>query len=300
MKTLIFGHKNPDTDTICSSLAYAMYKKSKNEDVEAVKLGDLNQETKYVFDYLNIEIPRTIESIENEQKVIMIDHNEFNQSVENIENADIIEVIDHHRVANFCTQKPLKINMQPVGCSATIIYEIINQENGLITKEIATLLLSAIISDSLLFKSPTCCEKDRNVANELAKIAEVNIEEYGFEMLKAGMNLDAYSINEVLNLDAKQFDTNIGKIMVSQINTIDENEHLDKIDQYIDEIKEIINKNKINGFIFMVTNILEEYSECIVVGCENDFERIFKVNLKDNHAKLDGVLSRKKQIIPFL
>ena len=300
MKTLIFGHKNPDTDTICSSLAYAMYKESKNEEVEAVKLGELNQETKYVFDYLGLQIPRTIEQVEEGQKVIMIDHNEFNQSVENIENAEIIEVIDHHRVANFTTQKPLKMNLQPVGCSATIIYEIIKQEAGIITKEMATLLLSAIISDSLLFKSPTCCEKDKDVADELAKIAELNIQEYGFEMLKAGMNLSLYTNYEILNLDAKQFDTNIGKIMVAQINTIDENEHLNKITEYIQEINKIVNENKLNGFIFMVTNILEEYSECIVVGCENDFENIFKVKLNENHGKLDGVLSRKKQIIPFL
>ena len=153
-KILIFGHKNPDTDTICSSVVYAMYQRMLGNDVEAIKLGELNNETRFVFDYLNLEPPRTVTSIQDEQKVILIDHNEFNQSIDNIENAQICEIIDHHRIDGLSTKTPILINIQPVGCSATIIFELLKRDGIEITKEMAILLLSAIISDSLLFKSP--------------------------------------------------------------------------------------------------------------------------------------------------
>ena len=154
-KILIFGHKNPDTDTIVSSVILEnLLKKLGRDDVEAVRLGSLNKETEYVFNYLGLEPTRMITEVEEGQQVILVDHNEAAQSVDGRENAEVVGVVDHHRVNDFSTMSPLYYIAKPYGCCATIIYELYKQNNVEIDKTIATLMLSAIISDTLLLKSP--------------------------------------------------------------------------------------------------------------------------------------------------
>src|SRR5690625_3600788 len=178
-KKLIFGHLNPDTDSICSSIAYAHLKEQLGEDVEAVRLGAVNKESEYALNYFGVEAPRYIEKVDDDvEDVILVDHNEFQQSVSNIQDVNIVEVIDHHRIANFETKNPLYFRAEPVGCTATIIKKMYEENNVDIPKNIAGLMLSAIVSDSLLFKSPTCTEEDKEVALALAQIAEGDINEY--------------------------------------------------------------------------------------------------------------------------
>ena len=218
---LVFGHKNPDTDTICSSIAMAeLQKKVRGEEIIPCRLGDINEETRYALEHFKVETPKFIDKIENDQVVIMVDHNEFTQSVEGIENAKIDTVIDHHRINNFRTSEPLFYYAQPVGCTATLLYELYTLNNIEIETKIAGLMASAIISDTLLLKSPTTTEKDKKALSELAKIANINIEEYGLEMLKAGTNLDKYTEAELIELDAKSADTNGIKYIIAQVNTI--------------------------------------------------------------------------------
>ena len=289
---LVFGHKNPDTDTICSSLAYAMYKQEIGEKVEAVRLGEINNETKYVFDYLGIEAPKMIESIS--------DHNEFNQSVDNIENAQILEVIDHHRVDNFHTSQPLMMNLQPLGCSATIIYNMMKASGFVPNKVIATLLCSAIVSDSLLFQSPTCTPVDQEVSLELASIAGLDVNEYGMAMLKAGTDLSMYSASELIGIDNKTFDTQDGQINVSQVNTVS----VDEVLKNKHEIVAALNAKKadegLSQCILLITDIINADSTSLIVGDEDKFAKKFNTEVVDNQAFLPGVLSRKKQIVPFL
>ncbi|MBW7457840.1 DHH family phosphoesterase, partial [Paenibacillus sepulcri] len=168
-KILIFGHKNPDTDTICSAIAYADLKTQLGLNVEAVRLGEVNGETQYALTQFNTAAPRLVETVAGEaSSVILVDHNERQQSAADIDQVRVVEVIDHHRIANFETSQPLYYRAEPVGCTATILNKMY-KENGLkIGKEIAGLMLSAIISDSLLFKSPTCTEQDIAAARELA------------------------------------------------------------------------------------------------------------------------------------
>ena len=159
---LIFGHKNPDTDSICSSLVKErLSKKLKMENVRAVRLGKINKETKYVLDYLKLQEPELVEKLEEGQQVIMVDHNEFNQSVEKIEKAKILEVVDHHRIANFETLEPLSYTARPYGCTSTILLEEYKIKNVEISKEEAILMASSIMSDTLLLKSPTTTEHDK-------------------------------------------------------------------------------------------------------------------------------------------
>lgn len=297
---LVFGHKNPDTDTICSSLAYAMYKQELGENVEAVRLGELNNETKYVFDYLGIEPQRMIDSIVDNQPVIMIDHNEFNQSVDNIENAQILEVIDHHRVDNFHTSQPLMMNLQPLGCSATIIYNMMKASGFEPNKIIATLLCSAIVSDSLLFQSPTCTPVDKEVCLELASLAGLEVNEYGMAMLKAGTDLSMYSASELISIDNKTFDTQDGQINVSQVNTVSIDDVLVNKADIIAALNDRKAGDNLSQCILLITDIIKADSVAVVVGDEDNFASKFNTEVTDNQAYLPGVLSRKKQIVPFL
>ena len=192
-KVLIFGHRNPDTDSICSSMVHEILDKKNGWETKAVRLGAINKETQYVLDYLKIEAPELIEKVEEGQEVLLVDHNEFGQSVEGIEKAKILGVTDHHKIANFETSEPLYYTAKPYGCTATILYEEFKQFNHTIDRKEAVLMASAIISDTLLLKSPTTTDHDKEALEELAKIAEIDVNEYGLEMLKAGTDLDDLS-----------------------------------------------------------------------------------------------------------
>lgn len=196
-KTLIFGHKSPDTDSICSSLVMEKFDKNLGFDVEAVRLGEVNKETAYVLNYLGIEAPRMIDCVEDGQAVVLVDHNEFSQSVDGIEKAKIETVVDHHRIANFQTAEPLYYRAEPVGCTSTILYKKFKEENMAIEKKEAVLMLSAIVSDTLLFKSPTCTKEDKKACEELARIAEIDINTYGLDMLKAGTDLSDFTPDRI-------------------------------------------------------------------------------------------------------
>lgn len=300
-RILIFGHKNPDTDSICSALVYEEMKKQAGIDAVAVRLGDVNDETKYALNYANVAAPKEINSVEGEQ-VILVDHNEFNQSAENIEQATILEVIDHHRIDNFRTDGQVYMNVQPVGCTSTILYQIAKINEFTITKEMAILMISAIISDSLLFKSPTCTKLDEQVANELAIIAELDLNVYGMELLKAGTNLADYSSDEIIDIDAKEFLTENGKFIVAQVNTANIDDFLEEFEvDCFGSMNNSVEQNNLDLFILMVTDIINSDSMILVQGTTPKvFERSFDVKLKNNKVLLNNVVSRKKQIVPFL
>lgn len=298
-KTLIFGHKSPDTDTIISSICLANLKSKLGKQVEAVRLGELNKETEYVLKYFGVDNIRKIESVNEGQSVILVDHNEFTQSVSGIEKANIKMVIDHHRIKEFETAEPLYYRAEPVGCTATIIYTLYLENGVEIDKNIAGLLMSAIISDTLLFKSPTCTTKDVEVAKTLADICGVDIEKYGLDMLKAGTALSDYSEKDLINLDAKEFMLGDIKAVVAQVNTVDIDEVLKRKDKLSEEINKEISNRGLGIFAFLITDILNSNSEALVLGDGCDiFEKAFDKKLEDNLVFLPGVISRKKQIIP--
>lgn len=301
MEILIFGHKNPDTDSLCSALAYSEYKKALGYEVKACRLGSVNDETNFVLDYLNMEAPTLITNVEGKD-VILVDHNEFNQSCDGIKEANVLEVIDHHRVNNFNTSEPIFMNVRPYGCTATIIFEIFKLEELEINKTVATLLVSAIISDTLLFKSPTCTKKDILAAKELAKIAEISFADYGMDLLKAGTDLNKYTMGELLNIDAKQFEISVGMAEVAQVNTVDLEEFVTNFEKDIEtEINNSITKSGVKLYVLLVTDILNSNSLCYVYGEESAyFETKFGKELNNNKVVLDGVVSRKKQIVPYL
>ncbi len=300
-KVLIFGHKNPDTDSICSSLVKEILdKKNGCNCSKAVRLGKVNKETQYVLDYLKIEAPELIEKVEEGTKVKLVDHNEFNQSVEGIEKAKILSVTDHHRIANFATSEPLYYMAKPYGCTSTILFEEFKKAGLKIDKTEAVLMLSAIISDTLLLKSPTTTDCDKKALEELAKIAEIDVNTYGLEMLKAGTDLNEFSAEELINLDAKNLEKDGKKFVIAQVNTVDINDALKRQNELESAINKEIEKNDLDLFVLAITDILNSNSEIIALGskAKETISKAFGKELNDNRAFLEGVVSRKKQILP--
>ena len=270
-EVIVFGHKSPDTDTICSAIVMAdLQTKIRGKKVTPCRLGEINEETKFALKKFNAEAPKFIEKVEEGQKVILVDHNEFSQSVEGIENAKIEAVVDHHRINNFETSEPLFYYAQPVGCTSTILFELYSSNNIEIPAQMAGLMLSAIISDTLLLKSPTTTEKDKKALEALAKIADVDVNIYGLEMLKAGTNLDKYTEDELIRLDAKKIEKEDIKYVIAQVNTVsipDILKRKEKIEQEIN--KEILAKG-LSLFVFVITDIINSNSEAIVLGDRTD------------------------------
>lgn len=299
-KILIFGHKNPDTDTICSSMVkQILNEKDGKTNTQAVRLGNVNKETQYVLDYLKIEAPELIEGVKKGQEVILIDHNEFSQSADGIEKAKIIGVIDHHRIANFQTTEPLYYTARPYGCTSTILFKDFKQKGIEIEKTEAILMASAIISDTLLLKSPTTTSHDKEALEELAKIANIDLDTYGIEMLKAGTDLDDFSEEELINLDAKKFEENGVKCVIAQVNTVSIEDVLKRKEKLEEAINNEIENDNLNLFVFAITDILNSNSQIIALGNRTDIiEKSYK--LEDNMAFLKGVVSRKKQILPMV
>ncbi|MFC4410492.1 manganese-dependent inorganic pyrophosphatase [Chungangia koreensis] len=301
-KVLVFGHKNPDTDTITSAIVYAHLKNELGINAEAVRLGDINNETKYALDKFGFEAPRFVEKVAGEAKrVILVDHNERQQSADDIEEVQVTEVIDHHRIANFETADPIYYRAEPVGCTATILNKLY-KENGVgIPANIAGLMLSAIVSDSLLFKSPTCTEQDIVAARQLAEIAGVDAEEYGLAMLKAGADLSDKTLEELLSIDAKEFSMGDSKVVIAQVNAVDVNDVMGRQAELEELINAEIAEKTLDLFFFVVTDILNNDSVALALGAQAEKAgQAFNVQFDNHTALLKGVVSRKKQIVPVL
>ncbi len=236
------------------------------------------------------------------KQVILVDHNEESQAVDGIEQADVLEIIDHHRLNSIQTIGPVVFRNQPVGCTATIIYQMYQEYNKPVNPVIAGLLCSAIISDTLLFRSPTCTLLDEHAAKELAEIAGINMEELAQAMFKAGSNLQGKSAEEICFLDFKQFTVNDTVFGVGQVNSMSAEELTEIKAQIESELDKIRLNHRLDMIFFMLTNIMTESSELLCVGPEAREKAIsaFDLNGKSDTLYLKGVVSRKKQLVPAI
>lgn len=303
-KELVFGHQNPDTDAIVAAISYAYFENQRGAEAEAVALGEPNEETAYVLDHFETAAPRVIKTAANEVKqVMLVDHNEPQQSVSDIADVEVSHVVDHHRISNFNTANPLYYRAEPVGCTSTILWEMYNEKGIAIPTKLAGLMLSAIISDTLLLKSPTTTDVDREAVAALAKIAGVDYQSYGLAMLKAGTNLDNKSEAELIDMDAKSFEMNGKSVRIAQVNTVDLDSVLKRKAAFETVINQEIAAKNYDLFVLIITNILNSDSEGLVLGSASgqaNFEKAFNKKLTDNLVALPGVVSRKKQVVPPL
>lgn len=300
-KVLVVGHKNPDTDSIMSAISYAYLLNETGVPAEAVAQGKPSEETQYALDYFGLNAPRVVTSVSDETDTIaLVDHNEAQQSVDDRNKVRIMSVIDHHRIANFEVAEPLYYRSEAVGCTNTILYKMYQEKNVAIPRQIAGVMVSAIISDTLLKKSPTCTSEDIEAMEALAKLAEIDLETYGLALLKAGTNLDNKSPEAILEMDAKSFPMGDKTVRIAQVNIVDEQDVLKYKDELMRLMSEKAQKEGYDLFLLIVTNILTSNSKGLVVGDVLPVELAFAGKVEDDLIDLIGVVSRKKQVVPQL
>ena len=226
----VFGHQAPDTDTICSTIIATNLEKEMGNinQVIACRLGPLNKESKFVLEYFGFQPPTLITKASEADEVILVDHNNPGQSAKDIKQAKVVKIIDHHGIAGFSSPEPIFILTEPVGCCCTVLYKLYKDNDIPITKNIAGLMLSAIISDTVLLRSQTTTQRDVKTANKLAKIAGVNLEEFGKKLLTKGTEISDISDFDLVFQDSKEFPVGDEKIQISQINSYDTKEPLDR------------------------------------------------------------------------
>ncbi len=303
VKTFVAGHKSPDTDSICSAISYANLLTQMGTPATPVCAGDANKETKYALEHFGFEHPQIVTNWEefapNGGDLYLTDHNESKQIIDGYKSMNMCGVIDHHRIGDFETDGPVFIRMEPVGCTNTILTKLYIENNQEIPKNIAGLMLSAIISDTVLFRSPTCTETDKEMAHKLAAIAGVDIESYGLEMLKAGADISDLTNDEIVRTDMKEFSEAGQTISIGQISVMDTTDVLAKQAELVAALEALRTANGYAASYIMVTNILDESTTLIYSGdVESVVVNAFGKDVKNNGVFLPNTMSRKKQIEP--
>ncbi len=298
---VIIGHKTPDTDTIASSIVYADFKNKTGEKASSFLTGKLNKETDFILNFLKIEKPKTIKNIAD-KNVVLMDHGNLIESVEGIEKANVIEVIDHHKMSGINTDAPIFYRAEPIGSASSIVAKIFKEKGIKINKKQAGLLLCGIISDTLKLTSPTTTDDDKKLSKELAKIANININDLAKKMFEAKSDISGESMEKIIETDYKEF--NAGKIKfgfgVHETTCPDSiNEKKDKI------IMALIKKktaDKPDFMFFAVVDIIKQKSYLYLINEEERLiaRKAFKADIKNDIAILDKVVSRKKQMVPPL
>ena len=304
-KVLVFGHATPDTDSIASAISYAYLLNQTGHEATAYALGAPSEETQFALDHFGVAAPKVIEKAaevaDADTILALVDHNEAQQSLPDRGDYRIWSVVDHHRIANIETVEPLNYRAETVGCTSTILYKMYNEQGVDIPKDMAGMMLSAVISDTLLMKSPTCTPEDEAAIIALAALAGVDYNTYGLDLLKAGTNLSAKSCEELLDLDAKSFPMGSATVRIAQVNTVDVNDVLTRKAELTELMQKNSEKEGYDLFVLLITNILDSNSTALITGTETaKVESAFGVTVTDGLAELVGVVSRKKQVVPPL
>jgi len=298
-KIYVIGHKNPDTDSICAAIAYAHFKNKLEEEDEyvAVAAGPVNAETKFVLDYFKLDAPEILTDASG-KKIILVDHNEMGQVIEGADKAEIFEIIDHHRIGDIQTGSPILFHAEPIGSTSTIVADFFFYHKVELPKEIAGILLAAILSDTVIFKSPTCTEKDKRIAMKLAEIAGLDPEKFGTEVKKAKSSIKGKSANELIMADFKEYKKGNIKYGIAQIEGVDYEEVDARKEELLRELNAMREAQGEELALLMVTNITKEETRLWVSGNREIVKKAFGKDVIDNEVLLPNVMSRKKQVVP--
>ena len=309
MKTFVIGHSKPDTDSVVSAMAMAFLTQNcpndKYENPIAVMAGDLNPETSYLFEKFAVEKPAIITAadIQAKDKVILVDHNEESQRLEGLNNDQIIEIVDHHKM-NINFSNPIDIMVKTWGCSCSIIYHRMRIQNITPDKTLASLMLAAILSDTVAFKSSTCTPKDKEMAMELAKIAEItDIDAFALEIFKAKSNVSKLSCEEIVKNDYKVFDFNGKKVLIDQVETVEQESIItEKKDCLLTAMKKVKQEEAVDLLFVVITDILKVNSKLLLLGNDEEATAIkaFGGNVTEQLLDIGPKLSRKKEIAPAI
>ncbi|MEO9514210.1 MAG: manganese-dependent inorganic pyrophosphatase [Paracoccaceae bacterium] len=304
MTTLVFGHKSPDTDSTGSPIIWAWYlNEIKGGTAEAVLLGEPNTEAAFVLKKWDLPKPRIIESVDADQPVVIVDTNNPAELPADINNADIQAIIDHHKlVGGLETKGPIDIRIEPLACTATIMWKMIGSDMAQAPTAIKGAMLSCILSDTLEFRSPTTTQEDKAIAHALAKDLGIDIAAYASEMFEAKSDVSAFSDAELLRMDSKEYAVGGKQFRVSVLETTAPNIVLDRKDSLMSSMTDVASEDGADQVLLFVVDILKEQATLLV---PNDLvktiaEKSFSASVDGDTVVLPGVVSRKKQIIPVL
>ena len=303
----VFGHLSPDTDATISAIVWAWYLNNfTSNKAEAYVLGTLNKETLFVLEKWNVAEPSLLESIADGDEVVVVDTNNAQELFKNINEANIIQIIDHHSLTGTLTsKKPVDIHIKPLASTASVIYDLLGTHGENLPTDMAGLILSSILSDTLGFRSPTTTSHDKNIAERLAEKLNINIEEYSTDMFNAKSDISDFTDIGLIHLDSKKNMVGDKNIRISVVETMNAQSVLDRVDGIISSIKEILRQeNDTDAILFFITDILREESTVIVYDqfTKDLVSKSFEVQIEDDQILqvLPGIISRKKQIIPML
>lgn len=301
----VFGHKAPDTDTVCSAILWAWYLNTHTTTpATPYVLGELNKETGFVLNRWEVPQPALLESVGEGDDVVIVDTNNPEELFGNINDANIVNVIDHHRlIGGLSTKAPLTMTLRPLASTATVIHDLLGELSDTLPKDMAGLMLSCILSDTLEFRSPTTTPHDKMVAEKLAKKLGVDMSAYASEMFAAKSDVSDYTDVGLIHLDSKKFAVGDKNIRISVVETTTPEGILERKSGIVSAVKKLVSEESdVDDVLFFVVDILKEEA---TVFTYNDFtkkiiEASFEVTVSGDTVVLPGIVSRKKQIIPAL
>lgn len=301
MSTYIFGHTNPDSDSIVGAISLTYLKNQLGEDCVATRQGDISPETEFILKRFGGTLPELKTSYAGEN-VYLVDFSDLAQAPKDIKEATILGIVDHHKLGDITTDTPLECWIRPIGCSNTVIKEMYDYHKIAIPKDIAGMMMCAILSDTVIFKSPTCTKVDTKAVKELAEIC--GVEDYkslAMEMFIAKSAVEGATARNLNTRDYKAFDMNGTKVGIGQLEMVDISVLNDRINELFEDMKLMKQEDGLHTIIILLTDIMKEGSQLLVISDDlSKVENAFKIKIQNNQAWLDGVLSRKKQVIPFL
>ncbi len=301
----VFGHISPDTDATSCAIIWTWYLNTHTtQKAEAYVLGELNKETKFVLNRWGHEEPSLLEKVNPEDKIVIVDTNNPQELLSGVNDADILQIIDHHKLAGgLVTKGPIEMTIRPVASTATVMYDLMGQHADTIPEDIAGIMLSCILSDTLEFRSPTTTPHDRAIAEKIAKQLNIDIPTYASEMFKAKSDVSDFTDVGLIHLDSKKFEVGDKNIRVSVVETTDPSSILTRKEGIVLAIKEVITKDgDIDDVLFFVVDILKEEATVFTYNkfTQDLISTSFGVKSDSDTEILPGIVSRKKQIVPSL
>ena len=304
MTTLVFGHKSPDTDSTGSPIVWAWYlSEIMDTPAKAVLLGEPNTEALFMLDHWNLEKPEIISGLEAGQDVVIVDTNNPAELPDNINDANITAIIDHHKlVGGLETAAPIPIRIEPLACTATIMWKMIGKDMAQMPNDIKGAMLTCILSDTLEFRSPTTTQEDKAIAWSLAESLGVDISNYAAQMFAAKSDVSSFSEAELLRMDSKEFEVDGKKLRVSVLETTSPSAILDRKDALIAAMPAVAEEDGADQVLLFVVDILNEEATMLIPNdlTKSIAEKSFDAKVAGDTVVLPGIMSRKKQIIPFL
>ena len=302
MSVYVFGHKNPDSDSIVGAISLSYLKNQvESEEYIPARQGDISAETEFILDKFGGKLPMLKTSVAGE-RVFIVDSTDKPHFQDDIDEATIIGIADHHKLGDLMTDAPLEAWIRPIGCSNTVIYEMYRCYGVEVPKDIAGMMMMAILSDTVIFKSPTCTKVDTKAVKELSAIAGVSdYKKLAMEMFIVKSAVEGASARDLNTRDYKEFNMNGTKVGIGQLEMVDISVLEPREDELMQDMKKMKEENDLHTVLILLTDIMKEGSKLLVVSDDaSKIETAFNTKLQNHKVWLDGVLSRKKQVVPFV